>query len=108
MKRLVWIVVIIMILIAVVLFFYPKERVVSGLRGGPVAPGETAYREDYTCVGIKYDFCPNWPDYGCDYLCFGMVSYRVCTLEEYDPLKGVLRNPIECRGHPSPEWGLPG
>lgn len=88
-------------------FFFPKERVIGGLRGGPIAPGETAYREDYTCIGIAYDFCPDWPDYGCDYLCFGVVIGRTCSLESYDPLKGVSQEQSDCAGPARPAWGFP-
>ena len=58
-------------------FFYPKERVVGGLRGF-VHVNQTAYREDYDCFGVPYDFCPPWPDYGCDYLCYGIVFNKQC------------------------------
>jgi hypothetical protein len=97
-----------LILALTILFFFPKERVVGGLRGGPISPGETAYREDYTCTGVAYDFCPNWPDYGCDYLCFGIVSNRSCTLESYEVERGVTRVPAACEGPARPGWGFPG
>jgi hypothetical protein len=90
-----------------ILFIYPKERVVGGLRGGPIGPGEIAYREDYTCIGIAYDSCPNIPDYGCDCLCFGMVRDRTCTLESYDLVEGITREPAACEGPARPAWGLP-
>ena len=54
----------VVLLVALVLWAFPKERAVGGLRGGPIGPGESAYREDYVCLGVPYDFCPNWPDYG--------------------------------------------
>ena len=96
-----------LILSLMIVFFYPKERVVGGLRGGPIGPGETAYREDYTCTGFAYDFCPNWPDYGCDRLCFGLVSGRTCSLESYDLVKGISREPAACQGPARPAWGFP-
>lgn len=103
-----FITILIALLSLIIVFFYPKERVVGGLRGGPIAPGETAYRQDYTCIGISYDFCPNWPDYGCDYLCFGMLANRTCTVERYDPLEGTLREAEACRGDVRSAWGFPG
>lgn len=96
------------LLLAAAAFFFPKERVVGGLRGGPIGPGETAYREDYTCVGVPYDFCPNWPDYGCDYLCFGIVTSRTCSMETYQETQGITRIPIACEGPPGWKWRSPG
>jgi hypothetical protein len=95
------------ILSLLIIFFYPKERVVGGLRGGPIAPGETAYREDYTCLGVSYDYCPSLPDYGCDKLCFGMVTDRICTVESYDVAEGLRQEPAACEGPARPRWGFP-
>jgi len=96
------------LLAAILLWAFPKQRVVGGLRGGPIPPGEAAYREDYVCLGVGYDFCPNWPDYGCDRLCFGAVVARSCSIETYDAAEGLVRAPAECRGQGRPKWGLPG
>lgn len=96
------------LLAAILLWAFPKERVVGGLRGGPIAPGEAAYREDYVCLGLRYDFCPNWPDYGCDRLCFGAVMARTCSIETYDAAEGLARIPAVCRGRGRPKWGVPG
>lgn len=96
------------LLIGIILWAFPKERVVGGLRGGPIGPGESAYREDYVCLGVPYDFCPNWPDYGCDRLCFGAVVARTCSIETYHPEDGLVRLPAECRGRARPRWGFPG
>jgi hypothetical protein len=96
------------LLVAIVLWVFPKERVVGGLRGGPIGPGQAAYREDYACLGAKYDFCPNWPDYGCDRVCFGVVVARTCSIETYDEVEGVVRTPVECQGPARPGWGFPG
>lgn len=99
---------VLLVIVLLIIFFFPKQRVVGGLRGGPIAPGETAYREDYTCIGIAYDFCPNWPDYGCDYLCCGVIIDRICSLESYDPLKGTSQAQTACAGPARPAWGFPG
>jgi hypothetical protein len=96
------------LLVAFVLWVFPKERVVGGLQGGPIGPGESAYQEDYVCLGVPYDFCPNWPDYGCDRLCFGAVVARTCSVETYDVETGLVRVPAECRGPARPDWGFPG
>jgi hypothetical protein len=93
-------------LMAAALVLYPKERVVGGLRGGPIGDGEAAYREDYACTGIAREFCPNRPDYGCDHLCYGIVARRTCSVETYDALEGVIRTPVECRGPARPRWGF--
>jgi hypothetical protein len=95
------------LLIVVVLRTFPKERVVGGLRGGPIGPGESAYREDTVCLGVPYDFCPNCPDYGCDRLCFGAVVGRTCSIETYEPEEGLIRVPAQCRGPARPEWWVP-
>jgi hypothetical protein len=94
------------LLVVILLCAFPKERVVGGLRGGPIAPGAAAYREDYVCLGVRYDFCPNWPDYGCDRLCFGAVVARTCSIETYDAERGLDRTSAECRGPARPRWGL--
>ncbi len=95
------------VLTATVVWFFPKERVFGGLRGGPIGPGENAYREDYVCLGISYDYCPDWPDYGCDRLCFGLVTGRTCSMETYDPATGVVSAAVECRGPARSAWWLP-
>jgi hypothetical protein len=82
------------------LVFYPKERVIGGLRGGPIGPGAAEYREDYQCFGMSYDFCPAWPDYGCDYQCYGLLYDRVCSIETYETEQGVTRVPTNCRETP--------
>lgn len=87
------------VLVIVVLVFLKQQRVVGGLRGGPIGPNESAYREDYKCLGIPYDFCPNWPDYGCDYLCYGFVYAKECSIETFKggDTPGFVREPTACR-----------
>ena len=89
----------ILAVILLVLFFYPKPRVVGGLRG-MIGPNETAYREDYSCFGIKHDFCPNWPDYGCDYLCYGIKYNKLCSIQKAPTFDGesYMQEPVNCRG----------
>ena len=103
--RRVWIWVV--LVASIVLLFYPKERVTGGLRGGPIGPGASAYREDRACIGVPHNFCPNWPDYGCDRLCFGLTVGRVCSIETYDPESGVARAPTVCEGPTRVRWWVP-
>ena len=87
------------LLIGAVIVFYPKPRVVGGLNG-MIGPGQQAYREDFKCLGVPYDFCPNWPDYGCDYLCYGLTYDRQCTTETFavsDQGSQTTRTPTPCR-----------
>jgi len=87
--------VIVVTILTCILFLFPKQRVIGGLRGGPIAPGQTAYREDYTCIGIKLNFCPNWPDFGCIYLCSGIITNKTCSIEKYDGVS-MNRTPVAC------------
>ncbi|MFH0830370.1 MAG: hypothetical protein V1887_04405 [Candidatus Aenigmatarchaeota archaeon] len=80
-KKLLAIVVILVVIGALIAIFYPKARVVGGLRGF-VAADATAYREEFDCAGIRYDYCPEQiMDYGCDYLCFGMLYSQKCYVQ---------------------------
>ena len=105
-RRLRWCILAILIGVAA-LWFYPKARVVGGLRGGPIGPGESDYREDFACLGVAYDCCPDWPDYGCDKLCFGWTVGRTCSIETYDPARGVVRTSAVCQGPGRATWWTP-
>ncbi len=76
-KKIVFVVVLLILLVAV---FYPKERVIGGLRGF-IAMNQVFYREEYDCLGIPYDFCPPCFDCGCDHMCYGLVYNRRCYNE---------------------------
>lgn len=78
-------------------FFFPKRRVIGGLRGGPMGPGQSGYREDYVCIGIKLNFCPNWPDFGCVLLCSGIITNKTCSIEKDDDGR-INRTPVACIG----------
>lgn len=71
---------IVALLIVATLFFYPKPRI-TGELDGFIGPNEESLRTEYTCIGISYDFCPDWPDYGCDYLCYGTPVDPHCFIE---------------------------
>ncbi len=83
--------------IITVLVFNPPKRVIGGLRGGPIAPNDYAYREEYKCLGLKRDFCPPWPDYGCDLLCYGIVYDQQCYIETYIGGGGLRKVSSQCR-----------
>lgn len=87
--------IIVVSILACVLFFFPKQRVIGGFGGFPIGPGQTAYREDYTCIGIKLNFCPPWPDFGCMALCSGIITNKTCSIEQYDGVS-MNRMPVAC------------
>ena len=57
-KRKIKTLIIVVTILTCILFLFPKQRVIGGLRGGPIGPGQTAYREDYTCMGIELQLLP--------------------------------------------------
>jgi hypothetical protein len=97
-KRWFEILIILFAIVSWVLIFYPKPRVIGGL-GGFWGPGKTAYREDYTCVGIKINIPP--PLFTADgdttFLCSGIVIHRVCTMESVNADDTITRVPVACR-----------
>jgi hypothetical protein len=97
-KRWVEYLMILLAIISWVLIFYPKQRVISGL-GGFWGPGKTAYREDYTCIGIKVDVPPFFvtADGDITHLCFGIITNRVCTIESVNADDTITRTPAACR-----------
>lgn len=95
-KTLVIILIAVIVIASLSVFFYPKKRVVGGLRGF-IGPNETAYREEYSCFGIKHDFCPPWPDYGCDLLCYGLIFDKKCYTETVQGGSKLIKTPTTCR-----------
>jgi len=95
-KLIITIILLVILLVSLTAFFYPKERVVGGLRG-LIGPGQNSYREEFSCFGIKHDFCPQWPDYGCDLLCYGIVYDRTCFNEVYESGTGTQKTEITCK-----------
>ena len=95
-KILIVILIVILSLVLISAFFYPKQRVFGG-RGGPIAINGKVYLEEYSCFGIKYNFCPNWPDYGCDLLCYGLVFDKKCYNETYEDGGKHTKMPISCK-----------
>jgi hypothetical protein len=94
-KRKIKTLLIVVSILACVLFFLPKQRVIGGLGGGPITVGLTAYREDYACIGIKFAFCPPWPDYGCSFHCSGIITNKTCSIEKAED-SGINRTPVAC------------
>jgi len=82
------------VLVILLIVFYPKKRVVGGLRGF-IMMNHSVYREEYSCLGIPNDFCPPWPDYGCDYLCYGLIYNRRCYNETAE-IGGTKKTETEC------------
>lgn len=89
--------IVLLLLVGVVVLFYPKERIVGGLRGGPIGLNETAYREEYRCLGVPYDFTPPWPDYGGKFLCYGLRYDKQCLIDSTGPSGGVIKVKTECK-----------
>lgn len=95
-KNLIILIAILIIVVAAgILVFNPPKRVKGGLRG-EIVPNSPTYREEYQCFGIERDFCPSWPDYGCDHLCYGFIYGEKCFLETYTA-KGLEKQLSECR-----------
>ena len=88
---------ILLAIISWILIFYPKQRVIGGL-GGFWGPGKTAYREDYTCIGIKVDVPPLFviADGDTTHLCLGIITHRVCTIESVREDGTIMRTPTAC------------
>ena len=85
-------------IIIVAIVFYPKPWVVGGFQGGPIGPGQTAYREQYSCAGIKL-IVPvfNCADCGAMHPCFGITFHKTCSIENYDLNAGFTSTPVPCR-----------
>jgi len=92
----------ILIIIAVVLliiFFFPKSYVKGGL-GGFIGPGATAYKEEYSCFGLKYSY--NSPffqcaDCGVSYYCSGILYGKKCYMEQYSGGGTISKEVTDCR-----------
>jgi len=95
-KKHIQIIIVIAVLIALVVFFFPKERVVGGLRGF-IDKSDVAYKEEYDCIGIAHDFCPNWPDYGCDLQCYGMTFNKKCYNEFIGADNKITKTEATCK-----------
>lgn len=76
--------------------FYPKKYIIGGL-GGFLEPGDSAYREEYSCLGIKYRNCPNIPDYGCENYCFGIIYDKKCSIVSMPDTNQFKTIDTQCR-----------
>jgi hypothetical protein len=97
-KRWIEILIILLAIASWVLIFFPKQRVIGGL-GGFYGPGKTAYREDYTCIGVKINIPPPLftADGNTTYLCSGIIINRMCTMESVTTDDIITRTPVTCR-----------
>ena len=96
MNRLVWIVIVALLLKIIVAFFFPKEYVVGGL-GGLVGPGQSSYKEEYECFGIKHEYnLVDCADCGIKYYCYGWIHSKKCFTETAT-LNGVVKEPTLCK-----------
>lgn len=72
-----------LILFILLISFYPKHYVKGGL-GGFIGPGETAYKEEYQCLGFKNIYYPeNCADCSNVYQCYGLLYNEKCYIEKY-------------------------
>jgi hypothetical protein len=76
------------------LLINPPHRTNGGLGG--IMSNLPAYLEEYQCLGVKKDFCPPWPDYGCDNLCYGVIYGKQCYMTGFEDGE-LYKNPTECR-----------
>lgn len=91
-----------LILVVVAIFglwiLYPKQWIRGGLVGGPLQPYAMAYREEFSCIGLKLILPPvNCVDCGGSYPCFGVLIHKTCSIETYDPNVGVRQTSVPCR-----------
>lgn len=106
-KRLAMIAIVTLAALTLILTFRPKQWVIGGLVGGPLPPYATAYREEYECIGIKLIVLPDCADCGASHPCYGILTERSCSIEEYNPVLGVMRTPVACQDFPDPPEPLP-
>jgi hypothetical protein len=89
----------ILIIVAIILFvflLFPRAMVIGGL-DIPYGDSEYAYLEEYSCFGLKYNFCPSsWMDFKCVKFCFGMVYNKKCYNEIFNNKSGVLKTDALC------------
>jgi len=91
MKKKVLFVVVLAILLIVI--FYPRPQVIGGLGGVPLSPSTTAYKEEYRCFGLKYNYLPeSCVDCVQRYLCFGITYDKECFIQSL-----IDQKPTECR-----------
>jgi len=76
---------IIISIIILVGIFFPKPYIRGGL-GGFIGPGQSAYKEEYSCFGLKQSY---YPIYGCadcgkNYNCYGIPYNKKCYTEKFN------------------------
>ena len=95
MKQKNWILLIIAVIILVAVF-YPKSYIIGGL-GGYVGPEQTAYKEEYECLGFKNSYYPQGcSDCGNVYDCYGIPYGKKCYMEKYSG-RTISKELTNCR-----------
>ncbi len=96
MKNKIFIIIIaVIVVLSLSMFFYPKKNIIDGSRGF-IELNETYYTKEYSCFGIKHNFCPPWPDYGCDSLCYGLIFDKKCYTSIYNVNSEEIKTQITC------------
>ena len=91
-----WLIVIMMLILIV--FFYPKDYISGGLQGGPIGPGQNAYKVENSCFGIKYSYYPKGcADCGNVYNCYGLLYNKKCYIETYSVNENLSKELTPCR-----------
>jgi hypothetical protein len=78
------------IILVLILFFYPKPMENGGLCG-LVAADATAYQENYKCLGIEHQPAIDCVDCCVYSQCFGLAYGKTCYMEGMGEL-----TPTEC------------
>lgn len=86
MKQKIKLLIVAIVVVLLISIFFPKSYVKGGL-GGFIGPGDTAYKEEYNCFGLKHSYYPS----GCSdcanvHNCYGIPYGKKCYIEEYDKI----------------------
>jgi len=93
MKKYIWVIILLIILIW---FFFPKSYVKGGLFG-EIGPGASRYKEEYGCFGIKHSYYPtNCQDCPGVYNCYGITYGKKCYMEKYIE-RDISKEATECK-----------
>lgn len=79
--------------ICMILFFYPKQMVIGGLKGYVPGPDFSVYREEYQCFGFSAEVCDEqFVHTICSDVCYGITHSKSCFNETF-----FDKTQIECR-----------
>jgi len=80
MKKVVLIIIAAIIIVALIIFLYPKD---AGSTCG-FCTSKVNQREEYDCIGFKYEITPNCYDCGIRIKCMGIVTgEKRCYKSDY-------------------------